>query len=248
MLRVMSFNLRYGSAPDGRHHWRHRRPLVLARIRAFAPDLLGAQECRDDEQAAELRQGLPEYDLIGVRRGTAGDAALEMAPLLYRRAAFELREHGHFWLSATPAAPGSVSWGAAFPRTVTWARLKANRSGAELTFVNTHFDHASETARTRSAEALGAWLARTPAAPVIVTGDFNAGKDSAAYRCLTGALRDTAPGRAVTFHNFGAPAAPADIDWILASPAWRVAAAGIDTYHERGLYPSDHYPVTAGLH
>jgi hypothetical protein len=39
MLKIMTFNIRYGSAADG--------------------DLLGIQECRDDEQAEFVRHSLP---------------------------------------------------------------------------------------------------------------------------------------------------------------------------------------------
>ena len=50
-ITVVSFNIRYGSADDGPHRWEQRRELVIERIRAADPDLLGLQECRDDEQA-----------------------------------------------------------------------------------------------------------------------------------------------------------------------------------------------------
>ena len=43
-LRVMSFNIRYGTAKDGDNVWGNRRDLVVDTIRAFDPDLLGTQE------------------------------------------------------------------------------------------------------------------------------------------------------------------------------------------------------------
>ena len=85
MLRVMSCNLRYGLAADGDNRWERRRHLALARIRAFAPDLLGLQECRDDDQAACIRAGLADCQMLGVHRLGPGDTALEMAPLVFRR-------------------------------------------------------------------------------------------------------------------------------------------------------------------
>ena len=64
MLRVMSCNLRYGLAADGDNRWERRRHLALARIRAFLPDLLGLQECRDDDQAACIRAGLADCQML----------------------------------------------------------------------------------------------------------------------------------------------------------------------------------------
>src|SRR5690606_35751584 len=43
-LRVMSFNVRYGTASDGADSWPWRRGLTFQVIRDFAPDLLGVQE------------------------------------------------------------------------------------------------------------------------------------------------------------------------------------------------------------
>ena len=73
MLRVMSCNLRYGLAADGDNRWERRRHLALARIRAFLPDLLGLQECRDDDQAACIRAGLADCQFLGVHRQGPGD-------------------------------------------------------------------------------------------------------------------------------------------------------------------------------
>lgn len=61
MIRVMSFNIRHGLADDGENRWEKRKSFTLARMRAFDPDLIGIQECRDDEQAEFLKNGLPEY-------------------------------------------------------------------------------------------------------------------------------------------------------------------------------------------
>ena len=43
MITVMTFNIRYGQADDGPQRWEVRRELVIERIRAAAPDLLGLQ-------------------------------------------------------------------------------------------------------------------------------------------------------------------------------------------------------------
>ncbi len=41
MIKLMSFNIRYGLAEDGENRWERRKSLVVDRIKAFDPDLLG---------------------------------------------------------------------------------------------------------------------------------------------------------------------------------------------------------------
>lgn len=255
MIKVMSFNIRYGLADDGVNHWQKRKSLALARIRAFEPDLLGLQECRDDAQAEFIRTNLPDYHYFGVHRGGFGETALEMAPLLIRNAAFSLFDSGCFWLSETPEIPGSSSWASAFPRTVCWVRLRCRLDGAELMFANTHFDYES-TAIDGDAHCLRDWLDQLlPQTPLILTGDFNTERDSQTYRLLTAAsgLIDTyrhlypSETDTATFHGFGHPVAGEAIDWILASSHFRIVDATIDRTHNGPLYPSDHFPITAQL-
>ncbi|ADW18815.1 Endonuclease/exonuclease/phosphatase [Desulfobulbus propionicus DSM 2032] len=255
MIRVMSFNIRYGLADDGDNHWNRRKHFALDRIRAFGPDLLGLQECRDDGQAEFVRACLPEYHFWGVHRQGPGDTALEMAPLLFRRSAFTLLDSGCFWLSESPDDPGSMSWGSNYPRTVSWVRLACRGTGKTLLYANTHFDY-EPSAIDGDARCLRQWLDRhCREMPCIVTGDFNADKRSDAYRLLTDggnlldALRQVAPqgGNESTFHAFGRPEEQAAIDWILVSSHFRVTEARIDRSCHGHLFPSDHYPITAVL-
>jgi endonuclease/exonuclease/phosphatase family metal-dependent hydrolase len=252
-LKIMSFNLRYGTAPDGENGWYKRKPLALERIQAFAPDLLGLQECRDDEQAEFIKTNLPEYEFYGVRREGGKETALEMAPVLFRRAAFEELERGHFWLSETPEMVGSKSWNSTFARTATWVKLRHTATGHSLIFLNTHFDY-HPPAVDGAARLLRGWLARQTA-PLIVTGDFNAEKNSAAYQLLAGggaladAYRQVWPNgnaQEATFHGYG-QTPELTIDWILISPHFQVMSASVDRTHAGNLFPSDHYPVLAEL-
>src|SRR5688572_16029338 len=66
-IRVMSFNIRYGTAKDGDDHWDKRKDFVAQTIRTFNPDLLGTQETLDF-QAAYLREQLPGYTFVGAGR------------------------------------------------------------------------------------------------------------------------------------------------------------------------------------
>jgi endonuclease/exonuclease/phosphatase family metal-dependent hydrolase len=255
---MMSFNLRTAEAGDGENAWALRRRLAFERIRAFDPDLLGLQECHDAGQAADIRAELADYELIGVRRGGSGMAPLEMTAAMVRRASFEVLERRIFWLSRTPEVPGSSSWGSAYVRTAVLLRLRERNGGRELAWINTHFDYIPfaviESARLvrREIEALPAGL------PVVLNGDFNAGKRTLAYRTLLGkrtsrpladAYRLARPdGRSEgTFHAFGKLPFPQAIDWILVSGEWRVLEAGIDRTGGPGNWPSDHHPLWAVL-
>lgn len=247
----MSFNIRTAAADDGDQSWPQRRHRVIERIRACDPDLLGLQECREDGQADFIRSELPDYEFVGVPRQGEGDSALEMAPLMYRRSAFAEIARGHFWLSDT-REPGSRSWGAAYPRTATWVRLRPRGDDAELLFLNTHLDYAGNAAEA-SAALLRDWLREQAGrCALILTGDFNADRTSRAYRTLSGDgwLADALLVAGVTdgtFHDFGRAARAEAIDWILASAHFQVAEAGVDRFHDEGRYPSDHYPIAARL-
>jgi endonuclease/exonuclease/phosphatase family metal-dependent hydrolase len=250
-LKVMSFNIRCASAPDGEHCWANRRQLVIERIRAFAPDLLGLQECRDDEQAAFVRAALAEYEFVGVRRRGEGDSAVEMAPLMYRRGRFDELQRGHFWLGTEPDKPGCQSWGAAYPRTASWVRLQLRAEHSPpFAFVNTHFDYQG-TAREESARLLNRWVRAAPRGEAaILSGDFNAERDSEAFRELTagGVLHEALQDCGVdggSYHDYGRAATLEAIDWILASPQLRTEVAEVDRFNHDGRYPSDHFPVTA---
>ena len=259
MIKIMSFNIRTASANDGRNCWENRKQLVLERIRAFVPDLLGVQECRNDDQAGFMKSSLAEYDFIGFERGGNGDTAIEMAPILVKRSSFDILDQGCFWLSETPGEPGSTSWGSFFPRTVAWAKVKGKQDRREiLYFFNTHFDYGNLQVQVESARLLSNYIAQLDNhPPVILCGDFNNDKDSVPYLTLLegaadgyGRLQDCyrqvhpAPWKDEgTFHDFGALEVPSVLAWILASVHFQAVEASIDQYRLGNVYPSDHYPV-----
>ncbi|MCC7361524.1 MAG: endonuclease/exonuclease/phosphatase family protein [Anaerolineales bacterium] len=255
MLKVMTFNIRYGTAEDGLNHWQRRRGAAMARIRAADPDLLGLQECRADEQAEYVKSALPDYSFWGLPRGGDDATGLEMAPTLWRTSAFEALRRGMFWLSETPDVPASISWNSTFARVVTWVELRHRASNRALMFACTHFD-TTATAIAGAAHVLREWVEAQGDAPLIVVGDFNAGQNSAAFAQLAAggrlaeAFRLAHPGSAgpgATFHGYGQAGGHEAIDWILISPHLAVTTAAVDRHQVEGLYPSDHYPVTASL-
>ena len=253
MFKLMTFNIRYGTADDKENHWDHRKSLVIVRIKAFAPDLIGMQECRDDSQAEFIKNNLQGYSFQGVRREGGGDTALEMAPILFKESVFQLIQKGYFWLSDTPQVAGSKSWDSTFPRTAVWGEILHRTSGKSFIFLNTHFDY-EPSAIDESAKLLKKWVGQNAAKrPLIVTGDFNADKNSSAYQLLADGkslfdvYKQAHPSgeNEGTFHGYGHEETA--IDWILATDHFEVNNAEIDRYHTGNLYPSDHYPVTATL-
>lgn len=259
-LTVMSFNIRYGTADDGENSWPDRKDLVWDVVERHAPDILGVQEALRF-QLDELHAALPGYREIGVGRDDGVDAG-EYAAILIREERLSVLDGGTFWLSDTPALPGSASWGNRIPRICTWTRLEDRASGRVFSVYNVHLDHESQPSREASARLLAARLADRPAGePVIVLGDFNAGADNPARRLLTAGaegpaddhpalidtyrlLRPPTDGEG-TFNGFTGDTSGLRIDAILVSGDWLVHSAAIDRTQRDGRYPSDHFPVTA---
>ncbi len=261
-VRVMSFNIRYGTADDGENHWDQRREFLIDTIREFEPDLLGTQETLGF-QKDYIAEQMSELESFGVGRDH-GDDEGEMTATFYGRDRFEQIDGGHFWLSETPDVPGSISWDSSLTRMVSWLKLQDLQSEdeAELFFFNTHFDHRGEQARLESAKLLRRMIDEIAGnSAVIVTGDFNAGEGSDPYRTmfvddsyrvrLRDTFRELHPDRGPeegTFSGFAAENPTGDrIDWIGCSEHWTIEEAGINRTSREGHTPSDHWPVEAVL-
>jgi endonuclease/exonuclease/phosphatase family metal-dependent hydrolase len=251
-IRVMSFNIRYAAADDGRNGWNHRRQLAVETIRAHDPDLFGLQEPLA-AQMEDLRAALADYDSIGVGR-TDGVAEGEFVPVFYRRSRFKLLEEGHFWLSRRPHEAGSIGWDAALPRIATWARLRLAESPAsEVQVINVHFDHVGESARVESARMIRSLAEEIGGRPVVVLGDFNCDPRSEPYSILTegpAGLSDAfakTTDRGGTYHAFTGIPQGGRIDWILFNHRCECLDAAVDRRSFDGRYPSDHFPVIATL-
>jgi len=258
-VRVMSFNIRYGTAKDGEDHWDKRKDFLVDTIRAYKPDLLGMQEVLA-EQADFLQERLGDYGFAGAGRDD-GKRKGEFSPVMWRKDRFELLAHGTWWLSPTPETVGSKGWDAALPRIVTWARLKDRTGGTTILWFNTHWDHVGNTARVESGKLMRKLMEDNrgdPNLPTIVTGDFNSTEDTPQYRSLTvgdgtgfkliDAYRETHPQRRsdeASFNGFKGTKEGSRIDWILHSEQWVATNAAIDRTEKDGHTPSDHYPVTA---
>ncbi len=135
-IRVMSFNIRYGTAADGENHWDRRKEFLAETIAAFDPDLLGTQETLAF-QRDYLAERLKGYTAYGAGRDDGRERG-EMAAVFFRAGRFEKLDGGHFWLSEKPDVAGSKSWDAALTRIVTWLKLRDRRAGRAHAVVVQH--------------------------------------------------------------------------------------------------------------
>lgn len=261
-LHVMTYNIRRRMPhlrPGNPDRWATRKRLVAQIIAAEQPTLLGVQEALADQAEFVAKTLGPHYRWVGRGRNPSG--AGERTPIFYDARRLELTGWEQLALSATPDKPGSRSWGNLTRRVVVAADFEDIATGARLRAFNTHFDHLSARSRLKSAEFLvdrvRAALAADPLAGIVVTGDFNAGVESAVYRRLTGegVLRDAweAAGEQLTpqwgtFSNYRRRRPGGKrIDLILVGHGADVLSGGINAVRFAGRAASDHEPVNALL-
>jgi endonuclease/exonuclease/phosphatase family metal-dependent hydrolase len=262
-LLVMTFNIRFGTANDGKDHWENRKEMLFDVLRRYNPDIIGMQEALRF-QLDEIRTTLPHYAEVGAGRDD-GKAAGEFSAILFRSDRFSSVEDGTFWFSDTPEIPGSMTWGNSFPRICSWTRLVEKTSGSTFRVYNVHLDHVSQPSREKSVAALMQNIQQSD--PVIVTGDFNAGEQNPAILFLKGdtSVHLSAPNagriqlvdsyrslhpdeKAVgTFHAFRGNTDGDKIDFVFVEPGTPVLEAAILHDNVNGRYPSDHFPVIARI-
>lgn len=262
-IRVMTFNIRYDEPRDKENAWPNRKEMVASMIRFHQADLVGVQEALE-RQMSDLEKLLPDYAWVGVGRAD-GKAGGEFSAIIYRKARFSRLESSTFWLSETPDVP-SKGWDAAYPRIVTWIKLKDTNTGKLFFHFNTHLDHRGVRAREESA---GLLLKRintiSGQLPVVVTGDFNFNESSKGYQILTGKIREKEigsqdslrdarylsqhghHGSTSTFNEFKALIPDMTIDYVLVKGPVRVLQHGTLSDTWDGRFPSDHLPVLAEI-
>ena len=254
-LELMSFNLRYGSADDGKNSWPKRVGLVLDVIERQRPDVLGVQEALDFQLKA-IAAANPRFTVYGEARD--GGKVGEYSAIFYDHRRLDLLHGGTFWLSDTPAEP-SASWGNTYKRICTWAHFQDLATGKHFYTYNTHLDHQSAKAREHSVKLIVDRIAareiRTNA--YVLMGDLNAEPASTPITYLldnkraplVDGMRILQPDEKpiATFHGFEGGTKGPRIDYIFTSAGIRMTAAEVDRSHKADRYPSDHYPVVATI-
>jgi endonuclease/exonuclease/phosphatase family metal-dependent hydrolase len=267
-LRVMSFNIRYGTANDGENHWNNRKDMVCDVIRDYPSDVVGLQEALRFQIDA-IREAHPVYGEIGVAREDGNNEG-EYSSILYRTDRFGVGESGTFWFSDTPEIAGSNTWGNACVRICSWARLIETKTGKAFYILNLHLDHVSQPSREKSAVLLAERIKnRRYKDPFVVTGDFNVGETNSVVKYLKGVSGlDVGTGQEAvnpvpmvdtfrilhpdaedvgTFNGFKGNRQGDKIDYVFTLPTVKVLEAQILYDNVDGRYPSDHFPVVAHL-
>ncbi len=256
-LRLMTYNIRLDLASDGVNRWANRSHWVASQVLWLRPDIFGMQEVLPN-QKADLAAQLPRYRIFGGGRDDGKEKG-EASPIGFDKSRFDFLEGGIFWLSPTPELP-SKGWDAAYPRIVTWVRLRIPGSRQVILAANTHWDHVGVVARQQSAAQIAAWIEANArrCESVLLFGDFNTEYDSEPMGALTQgawALRDaravskSAPfGPKGTFNEFkAAPTESRVIDHILLGVRIDVERYAVFSQTIEGRVPSDHFPVLADL-
>lgn len=251
-IKVMSFNVRYGTADDGEHSWPYRKEAAAAMIKDQNPLVFGVQEALDF-QLEYFQQNCPPYKYVGVGREDGVSDGEHMA-VFYNSDLVELENWGTYWLSETPDVP-SLGWDAACRRTATWTLIKEKATGKHFYFVNTHLDHVGKEARRNGlillVERIGAM--NPEGYPMVLCGDFNVYPTDPCLKDLRNLMLDaretaTVTDKGTTWQDWGEVDGTPGIDYIFykgfssCESFQRVTQPYLDV-----AYVSDHYPVTAIL-
>ena len=250
-LKVMSYNVRFGTADDGEYSWPNRQDAAVAMIEDQRPAVFGVQEGLRF-QLDFIAEKCPEYQYVGVGRED-GEMRGEHMAVFYDTTRVALKDWGTYWLSETPDEP-SKGWDAACKRTATWTLIYDKVADKHFYFVDTHLDHVGEEAREKGlalvVERIGAMNPENY--PMILLGDFNVFPDDPCLTGLRAVMTDAREVAAVTsnestYHGYGT-VEQAPIDYIFYSGfAGCEEFARVTKPYLECPYVSDHYPVTAIL-
>ena len=251
-LKVISYNIRLGSADDGTNSWKYRYPASAMMIMDQKPDIFGLQEALP-AQFDYLKEFCTGYKGVGVGRDD-GKRAGEIMAIFYNKKTVKLLKWGTYWLSDTPDVP-SKGWDAACFRTATWALLKDKASGKKFFYVNTHLDHVGWEARRKGLALIVERIAamNPKGLPMVLTGDFNMRIDRPEFDDLKQIMENSREVAARTDHHntyngWGKASKEEIIDyiWFTGFSACTEYETITKPYMER-TFISDHYPIRATL-
>ena len=249
-LKVMSYNIRLGSANDGTNSWALIYPATEEMIEDQMPDIFGVQEALAP-QIRFIEDNFVDYKSVGVGRED-GKKDGEHMSIFWNKKTVSLLKWGTFWLSETPEKP-SMGWDAACKRTATWALMKCKKTGKKFYYVNTHLDHKGAEAQKNGLKLIVDRIddINPEGYPMILTGDFNITPDNPNLVELDSKMQSV---RKVaektdnhdTFNGWGK--GKGVIDYIYASgfTAYPEYQTVTKKYADR-KFVSDHYPICAIL-
>ena len=250
-LKVMSYNIRLGSADDGTNSWYLRYKATQQMLEDQKPDVFGVQEAL--EYQVRYIEEMCGYESVGVGRED-GKKEGEFMSIFWNKKKVSMLKWGTFWLSETPQKP-SKGWDAACFRTATWALMKDKKTGEKFYFVNTHLDHKGKEAQKKGLKLIVEKIAQInpDGYPMVLTGDFNIRPDNANLVELDSKMQSA---RKIadksdnhnTFNGWGKAKDDNIIDYIYISgfsscPEYQT----VTKRYDNRKFVSDHYPIFARL-
>lgn len=251
-VRVMSFNVRCASDPEGSIY--NRSKIAEAIIEQYAPDSFGVQEARPKWLRILDRKFGDRYARTGEPRDWYGPFT-EYSCVYYLKDKYNLVDSGTFWLSETPYEKYSVSFESKCRRIASWAILEDKETGEKYTHVNTHLDHVLESTRVEQCRVLLEEMAKIQLeGTLVITGDFNTYNDGEVYTTMlestddAGIIAENADS-GITFHSYGRKKdeGQGPIDFVFVTKGTKVENYKIIRDTAMDMYPSDHYPIIADI-
>lgn len=264
--KILCCNIRVALDEDEKNGvgWSTRKAGCIQIIKNQKPDVFCLQEVLRI-QNDDLKKAFPDFQSFGFEgpemdKFKEGYHGIAKNPIFFSKKRYDLLDAGSFWLSETPLVAGSLSWESARARHVNWVRLYDKISKKEFRISNLHLDHKSQKARLEQVKMVLEYAKQYPAdLPQILTGDFNAGASNPVYTTVksydwtdtyTALHGEAEPG--FTVHLFkGEQYEKKDkgkkIDFIFGTNDVKPLSATIIKDNVRGVYPSDHYFVSAEI-
>lgn len=179
----------------------------------------------------------------------------QFTPILWKTEKYDLKDCGHFWLSATPEV-FSTKWedgtDSKFPRCVNWVILRDKETGGEFMTLCIHTDPESKEVRTKSCKLTAKMVDQIRGdLPVAMGGDWNMVLDDETYKAFseTGYLdvRFTAE-KAMKGGSFNAWGARSEEnyaygDHIFVSDNVKAESFEVVADYYDGVHISDHCPL-----
>ncbi|MBU1172107.1 MAG: endonuclease/exonuclease/phosphatase family protein [Proteobacteria bacterium] len=237
-ITVMTLNLRFGLADDGKNSWEHRKVAYPKLFMQIRPDFIGVQEA-NNFQTDYLATVLDDYQYIG-RREPSPD--FWQNNIIFYKKPWVCRKSQHYFLSDTPHIQSQFP-DSRWPRQCTIGLFeKKDRS---LIHVNTHFDFKASVQMKSAALILDFLKDFHEKTDTIITGDFNTTPESDTYKLfIKSGFNDLFKNKhSSTFHGFTGKNLGGHIDWILFKGNLKGMDQSIIRESFVGIYPSDHYPV-----
>ncbi|CAM3359358.1 endonuclease/exonuclease/phosphatase family protein [Zobellia roscoffensis] len=267
--KIITANVRVALKTDEERGvgWSNRKHTLFEVLKNHAPDIICFQEVLS-VQNSDLKKAFPEYTSLGFEGPemdmfTDGEYhGIAKNPIFFSKKRYEFISSGCYWLSERPELGGSKAWGTARARHVNWVRLLDRKDSVQFRVLNTHLDHISFQARERQVRMINEESGQYPSNfPQLLSGDFNSDIDSReinevqldwsdSYSDVHGKID---PG--YTMHNFVGPnrkipiehKVKGKIDFIFYRGDIKASSAQIIKEKVNGIYPSDHYFVSAEL-